>query len=164
MQGNSYNPKMNGGALFSRQKKSQNSPDMGGDFTLDGEVLDYVMKMAERGQPVKLELSVWRKMSRANQTYLDLKVSIPYAVRKDQQPQHVPSKYPQRNYQQQPPNQNMQYAENPQAQGALVRPNPYQAQRDGIPNRIVQPDNFSQGDRLPAFTNGQTETPPWEIG
>lgn len=78
-------PRENGGALFQRQKKSQNSPDMGGDFTLEGDVLDYILDCASRGEPVKLDIAAWRKMSRNNGTFMSISVNIPWQVRRDQQ-------------------------------------------------------------------------------
>ena len=82
----------NSGALFPRQKKSQNSPDMGGDFTLDGAVLDYVLKQAQRG-PVKLDVSAWRKMGRNNTAFTSIKIDIPWSVRKESMPDRQQPNY-----------------------------------------------------------------------
>lgn len=56
-----YNKVESRGAMFPRPKKSQNSPDMTGDFILQGEVLDYVAAELQRGNTeIKLYMSAWR--------------------------------------------------------------------------------------------------------
>jgi hypothetical protein len=77
----------NRGAMFARQKRSAGSPDMGGDFTLAGDVLDYVRRCIERNEPVKLEISAWRKMSRGNTPFTSIAIDIPWQVKKGGQPQ-----------------------------------------------------------------------------
>ena len=77
----------NSGAFFPvRQKNSPNAPDMNGSFTLDGDVLAYVLDMHQRGQKVELELKGWHRTSRSNSNYISLNVDIPWQVRKPQQP------------------------------------------------------------------------------
>jgi|SRR6478609_1260824 len=71
----------NSGTLFVRQKKGPKAPDYGGDFTIGGEVLDYIMRKAERGEPVKLEVSGWKRMGRNNTTFVSLSIQTPYAER-----------------------------------------------------------------------------------
>lgn len=57
-----YNKIESRGAMFPRQKKTQKSPDMTGDFVLQGEALDYVAAELQRGSgEVKLYLSAWRQ-------------------------------------------------------------------------------------------------------
>lgn len=75
----------NSGSMHSREKRTPNAPDMGGDFTITGEVLDYVLREAQNSREVKLELSAWRKMSRANVAFLSLSINTPYAYRQQQQ-------------------------------------------------------------------------------
>ena len=72
----------NSGALFQRDKRGPSSPDMGGDFTIDAEVLDYVMKCANAGEQVKLEISTWRKQGRSGD-FQSITVNIPYKVRQE---------------------------------------------------------------------------------
>ena len=92
----------NSGSLFVRDKRSPKAADYGGDFTLDNEVLDYVLRQAERGQPVKLEISGWKRMGRNNTTFISVKIDTPYAERQ----QNGGARQPQRGgYQQQPQRQ-----------------------------------------------------------
>lgn len=70
-----------GGAMFVRQKKHPKAADYGGDFTLTGDVLDYVLREAERGNPVKLEISGWKRQGRGNTTFISVNVQTPYSER-----------------------------------------------------------------------------------
>lgn len=76
-----------GGAMFVRQKKSPKAADYSGDFTLEGDVLDYVLREAERGNPVKLEIAGWKRQGRNNSVFISLNVQTPYSERGGQQPQ-----------------------------------------------------------------------------
>lgn len=71
----------NGGALFHRQKKSPKAADYGGDFTLEGEVLDYVLRCVERNEQVKLDISGWQRQGRNNTNFISLSIEKPYALR-----------------------------------------------------------------------------------
>ncbi len=73
-----------GGALFVRDKKSPNAADYGGDVTLEGEVLDYILREAENGNPVKIEFGGWKRQGRNNTTFISLSANIPYSVRQGQ--------------------------------------------------------------------------------
>lgn len=77
-----------GGALFVRDKKSAKAPDYGGDFTLEGDVLEYVLANAKSGK-VKLEMSGWKRMGRNNTVFISTQVQTPYEARGGQsrQPQ-----------------------------------------------------------------------------
>lgn len=77
----SENKYPNTGVMFVRQKRSERGPDMGGDITIEGDVLDYVLKCAERGDECRLELSGWKRRTRDGSTMLSLRVELPYAVR-----------------------------------------------------------------------------------
>jgi hypothetical protein len=75
----------NSGTIFpSKNRRSENSPDFYGDFVISDDVLDYVIREAERGRDVKLELSGWSRMSRNNLNFTSLKVNIPYEVRQQE--------------------------------------------------------------------------------
>lgn len=74
----------NGALLPSKNRRSENSPDYYGDFVISDDVLDYVVREAERGRDVKLELSGWSRMSRNNMNFTSLKVNIPYEVRQQE--------------------------------------------------------------------------------
>ena len=67
----------NGGALFPRQKRSENSPDMGGDLMIEGDLLNYIMQNAGSGQ-VKIELGAWRRSDRNGKSFYSLKGSPPF--------------------------------------------------------------------------------------
>jgi len=104
---NQSNQYPNSGTLFVRDKRSPKAADYGGDFTLDGEVLDYVLRSAERGQPVKLEISGWKRQGRNNTTFISLKLDTPYAERSNNQSRQQPAQqrtmtsrgeYPSSNY------------------------------------------------------------------
>ena len=71
----------NTGAMFAREKKSEKAADMGGDFTLEGDVLDYVIRCAERGEPVKLEIAGWKRRTRQGGQMLSVKIQTPYEQR-----------------------------------------------------------------------------------
>jgi hypothetical protein len=77
----------NSGAMFARQKKSDSASDFGGDFTLDDDVLDYVVSCAERGQPVKLEISAWKRRTQDGGSFLSLALQTPYETRGGQRQQ-----------------------------------------------------------------------------
>lgn len=76
----------NSGAIFNRNKKSDKGPDMGGDFTLGGEVLDYIIRQYESGQEVKLDISAWRRHSNNGGTFMSLKIDRPYSERSGNAP------------------------------------------------------------------------------
>jgi hypothetical protein len=75
----------NSGALLpSKNRRSENSPDYYGDITISDEVLDYVLRNAESGGEVRLELSGWSRMTRNNLNLTSLKINIPYSVRQQE--------------------------------------------------------------------------------
>lgn len=143
----------NSGALFPRQKKTEKSPDMGGDFTLNGEVLQYVLDCAQRGAPVKLEIVGRRRMGRNNMSFISLNVNTPYEERGGGQRNGQPQGYPNRG--------------NPPAYSQQRQPqqNSYAAQRGGMaePSRQQRndqfDDSFERGDRMPSFGG---EKAPWD--
>lgn len=85
----------NRGALFGRNKRTTNSPDMGGDFLIGGDLLKYIMDEAQKGnQQIKVEMSAWRKMGRGNNPFMSISVSIPYAIRNPQAARSNQQGYP----------------------------------------------------------------------
>lgn len=119
---NNQNKYPNSGALFARQKRTPNSADVGGDFTIDGDVLEYILREARKGS-VKLEISGWRKMGRSNEPFTSIKVAIPWKDRQGQMPDRQ-----QPNYQ-----RNNQYQQNS-----------YQNRRDNPPARTFEQRAFDQ--------------------
>jgi hypothetical protein len=74
----------NSGAVFPRQKRNEKAADMGGDVTIEEDVLDYIVRAAENGSTqVKLELSAWKRRTRDGGSMLSMKVEIPYEIRKN---------------------------------------------------------------------------------
>jgi hypothetical protein len=150
----------NSGALFSQQKKSQNSPDMTGNVVVSEDVLDYILNHANQGE-VKLEISGWRRQAQSGTNFVSLKINIPYAERQQENPQYRP----QNNYQRRPPQgereERAQYGP-PQRQA----PNAY-AQQSGryqtAPQRQApqgpSQEEFERGDRMPDFMRDQDEIP-----
>lgn len=66
------------GAMFPRQKKSQNSPDSTGDFILTGDTLAYVMDQLQGGaSEIKLYISSWRKQDRSGSPMLSFSIRPP---------------------------------------------------------------------------------------
>ena len=72
-----FEEKPNRGAMFTREKRTQNSPDFGGDFSLDADVLAHVVECAKRGEPVKLRVSAWRKQTQNRGPMLTMEISVP---------------------------------------------------------------------------------------
>jgi hypothetical protein len=72
-----FEPRPNSGSLFSREKKSQNHPDMGGYFTMDETLLEYLNDCHSKGEEMKLELSGWRKQGNKG-SFLSLSVKKPW--------------------------------------------------------------------------------------
>lgn len=71
----------NSGAMFAREKRSEKAADFGGQFTLDDDILDYIVRKAERGEPVELEISGWKRRSTNGGTLLGLKIELPWKER-----------------------------------------------------------------------------------
>lgn len=68
----------NGGAMFPRVKKSDNAPDFGGDFTIDGELLQHVIQKIKANETVKIEISGWKRTDRNGKAFMSLKVRKPW--------------------------------------------------------------------------------------
>jgi hypothetical protein len=144
----------NSGAIFPvQQKRSQNSPDMTGYIEISEEVLDYILREAERSDTVKLELSAWMKMSRNNNNFTSVSINIPYGERiQGQNPTYrsQPGR-PNANGRERPMpqrqsyNQGTQQTRSPQRQS--VRQN-YAEQSRGMSDR-----EFKAGDRMPDFSD-----------
>lgn len=68
--------KPNRGAMFTRQKRSDNHPDFGGDFTLGGDVLDYIIRCAENRETPKLRISAWKKQTARGGVMMSLQIQL----------------------------------------------------------------------------------------
>jgi len=71
----------NTGAIFPRQKRNPKAADFGGDVTLEGDVVDYIIRCAERGEEVKIDISAWKRQTNSGGTMLSLKVELPFSER-----------------------------------------------------------------------------------
>lgn len=64
------------GAMFPRTKRTQNSPDTGGEITLRGDVLGHILANAESGE-VELRITGWRRQANSGTPMTSLLVEIP---------------------------------------------------------------------------------------
>ena len=71
------------GRLFSNNKKtSPKAPDVTGKLEISKELLDYLVKCSNKGQPIAMDLAGWRKQSRSTSgSWYSLAASLPYAAR-----------------------------------------------------------------------------------
>ena len=152
----------NSGALFPvKQKRSDNSPDFTGNITIADDVLDYILREAQNGNEVQLEMSAWLRISRNNTNFTSLKINIPYAVRMEEGGNPVyrqtggrPNfnrRQDDRQDQRQPQSRGNSYA---QASGRTDRPEP---QGRKAPQHD---DEFSRGDRMPDFLRDRDDDDP----
>lgn len=92
----------NSGALFyDDDKRSDKAPDFKGNFTLDNEVLDYIVRCVRANKPVKLEAAGWRRQGR-DKRFISLKIDVPYQDRADNQ-MEKPVRNPYRDAREDPP-------------------------------------------------------------
>ena len=76
MSENRYPP---GGVLFqNRRKMQQNHPDMTGTLEISGELLSELVRSADSGQPIKMDLSAWTKVDKNGNKFLSLTAKKPY--------------------------------------------------------------------------------------
>ena len=163
----------NSGALFPvKQKRSNNSPDQTGDIEIGEDVLDYILREAERGTKVKLELSAWIRISRNNTSFTSLKINIPYGVRMEEQGNPTYQQRP--NYQQRQPAPQYQQRQAPPPR-QNVRQNYAEQSGRAPPPRDLPPlprfggsgqtdPEFARGDRMPDFgtyRNSDPNAPPF---
>lgn len=89
----------NTGALFVRQKRSPNAPDVGGDIEIGQDLIEYLNDCLSKNKPAKLGLVGWNKMSKDRRSFTSLKAEVPYNDREDRDTGQ-PRGYPNRgNYQ-----------------------------------------------------------------
>lgn len=134
----------NSGGLFPvKQKKSENSPDYFGNILIADDVLDYILREAQDGNEVQLELSGWSRISRSNTNFTSVKINIPYEVRMEEggNPTYRPGRRP-------PQQQQRSYSQ--QSGRTERRPAP---KRD---------EDFSRGDSMPDFLRDDDDEPPFD--
>lgn len=147
----------NRGGLFPRQKKTNKSPDMGGDLIIGGDLLDYILKKAERGEEVKIELSAWRKPMKNGAAFLSLQAATPYAERQQGNGAFQRQEYNQREPQRGDYRQD-RYPQRDERQQFQQRDNGYAQQRGGRQQRLPMTDEeFKRGDA----GDLNDELPPW---
>jgi hypothetical protein len=68
-----------GGVLFHQDKKrSPKAPDYTGNLEISRETLNHLIAMAKKDEPLKMQLSGWRKRSKNGGTFLSLVAAKPY--------------------------------------------------------------------------------------
>ena len=73
------------GGLWPREKKSPKQPDMGGEFTLSKETIQYLVSCVAQNKEAKIEVSAWRKEVSGKSPFLSCAVKIPFADRQGMQ-------------------------------------------------------------------------------
>lgn len=69
-----FEPKPNSGVLFTaRDRKSDNSPQMTGNITFGGDLIEYLNDCLSKRKEPKLDLSAWKKEGK-NGAYLSLSI------------------------------------------------------------------------------------------
>lgn len=162
----------NGGALFPlRRKNSDRSPDFAGDFTIDGELLDYIMELMQNGERVKLGIIAWKRQGRSGSSFLSLSIKEPLPDRDEARPSFQgggdrPLR-PQRP--QASPNEGHRreggYGQRtrPAAYGEVKGKQVPSYPQTQPPERRARtdPDNIPFDDEFPSWGNPQ-DTPPWD--
>jgi hypothetical protein len=158
----------NSGALFPvKQKRSDNSPDQTGNIVISDDVLDYVLRLAESGEEVKLDLSAWIRISRNNTSFTSVKINIPYSVRMEEQGNPTYQARPRYNQQRNEPRPEprprrdnyddemdvRQQASQPARRGGYAE----QSGRDR-PQRMSDED-FKRGDSMPDWLRDKDDVP-----
>jgi hypothetical protein len=148
----------NSGALFPLQnRRSDNSPDMTGNILIADEVLDYIVREAQNGNEVQLDMSAWQRISRNNTNFTSLKINIPYNVRMEEQGN--PTYRARPNFNKRPQRQRDDDRGDPQG-------NRYSQQSGRGGSRNAPPrrdDDFAKGDSMPDFLRDDDgdEEPPF---
>jgi hypothetical protein len=156
----------NSGALFPvKQKRSDNSPDMTGNILIADDVLDYILREAEKGDDVKMELSAWIRTGRNNNTFTSIKINIPYDQRVlNQNPTYRAR--PNFNAQRREPDEPRQrehtatrggYAE--QSRGETTPGGRFRTDPPRPPARQTSQEEFARGDRMPDFLRDDDDDP-----
>ncbi len=69
------------GALWTRDKKNPKAPDMGGEFVLSSDTVQYLLGCITNGQEAKIEVSAWRKEAAPKPPFLSCAIKIPFSAR-----------------------------------------------------------------------------------
>lgn len=138
---------INQGSLFIRDKRSPKAPDVGGDITIGGDVLTYILDLMNKGeQTIKLEIAGWKRRSRNGDDFTSLAVNIPYSERD--------------NYQQDRPDER-RMMRGGYAQQSGRRDDRQDNRQDNRSRRqdSMSDDEFARGDSLPDFMRDDGEPP-----
>lgn len=145
----------NSGALFpTREKRTQNSPDLYGSVLIADEVLDYILREAQGGNEVLLELSAWMKISRDNTSITSIKINIPYKVRQEEEGNQTfrrPS-YPNRGQPAYGRERDTRQEERDESRNSYREQSAGTSRGSGRPvgERSIT-EEFARGDRMPDF-------------
>ena len=145
-----------------RDKKSEQSPDFTGNIEIAEDVLDYIIREATLGNPVKMELSAWIRTGRNNNTFTSVRINIPYKVRMEEtsNPVYRKPSYGQRPQAFREPQREQtrgDYGEQSRGEpspGGRYRTEP---QRQA-PSRQTQ-EEFARGDQMPDFLRDDDDDP-----
>lgn len=114
------------GAIFPRDKKSQNSPDMSGDMTLRGEALRYIAdQLAGGATEIKLYISTWTKQGRGRAPFASMAFRPPMEASQQGQQrgyQNGPQSYVPQNTQRPAPSYGQQAGGSRSAEPFPTRP------------------------------------------
>ena len=68
-----------GGVLFHQDKKTNpKAPDYTGNLEISRDTLNHLVDMAKKEQPLKMQLSGWKKPTKNGGTFLSLVAAKPY--------------------------------------------------------------------------------------
>ncbi|MFO0449498.1 MAG: hypothetical protein ACK52I_12705 [Pseudomonadota bacterium] len=68
-----------GGVLFHQDKKTNpKAPDYTGNLEISRDTLNHLVAMAKKEQPLKMQLSGWKKPTKNGGTFLSLVAAKPY--------------------------------------------------------------------------------------
>lgn len=153
----------NQGAIHAQEKRSENAPDFRGEIEISGDVLNHIMRQAQAGQPVRVELAGWKRVGRSNgKPFVSLAVAIPYKERTEAPPQRqsthaqVTQGFRNPTQQQRPPIQTSRGPypqQGQQPQRPVTRPQTQQ-------NQMFRDD--LNDDFPPDFGGGQQSSGPWD--
>jgi hypothetical protein len=151
----------NGGLFPVNDKRSDNSPDMSGTILIADDVLDYIVREAQNGNEVLMELKGWRRISRNNTNYESIAINIPYNVRMEEggNPTYRSQRGGGRRYSQ-PQRRRDDDRGDPQGNRYSQQSCRGRYDERNPPPRRNDDDEFSRGDRMPDFLRDDDDDAP----
>lgn len=71
-------PRMDRGAIFQREKRSDAAPDFTGDLVLGEDLIRNILDQARENGYAKIDLSAWGNKDRNKKTYFSIKAKKPF--------------------------------------------------------------------------------------